>query len=250
MRPTPPSAVIGVAVVLALVACTPGQNQQARSPGVLQSASPSPTASGTDHQIPSSGGSQEPAPPKVSALPPVKYAPMFPELTAKDGIHLSALVMGEGTRGVVLSHEQGYDVCSFLLLAKELVSDGYLVVVPEFRGHGASQAVGDAALSAEGSVISDELAAVGEARRRGGGNVGVRGSILWRCGLGGSGLARRACCCIGDGFVPDDVHETQLSAGGRKGDCPDADHRVEGGISGRDCPRQPANPRRFSSRSC
>ena len=51
MRTMTPSAAIGVAVVLALVARTPGRNQQARSPGVLQSASSSPTASGTDHQV-------------------------------------------------------------------------------------------------------------------------------------------------------------------------------------------------------
>lgn len=101
MRTMTPSAAIGVAVVLALVACTPGRNQQARSPGVLQSASSSPTASGTDHQGPSSEGSQEPASPTVSTLPPVKYAPMFPELTVTTDQGSLALDRGHGVGSVM-----------------------------------------------------------------------------------------------------------------------------------------------------
>lgn len=60
-------------------------------------------------------------------------------LTTSDGVYLSALVLGSGTKGVLLAHEQGYNICSFLDMGTELAEQGYLVVIPEYRNHGASQ---------------------------------------------------------------------------------------------------------------
>lgn len=96
--------------------------------------------------------------------PPVEYAPAWPDqtvsssnghlvnscvpdelrdkattLTTSEGVHLSALVLGSGDKGVLLAHEQGYSICSFLDMGTELADSGYLVVIPEYRNHGASQ---------------------------------------------------------------------------------------------------------------
>ncbi|WP_010268248.1 alpha/beta hydrolase [Paenibacillus senegalensis] len=96
--------------------------------------------------------------------PPVEYDPAWPDstvksshghlvnscvpdelhdkattLTTSDGVYLSALVLGSGDQGVLLAHEQGYSICSFLDMGIELADSGYLVVIPEYRNHGASQ---------------------------------------------------------------------------------------------------------------
>ncbi|MFC4598112.1 alpha/beta hydrolase [Cohnella hongkongensis] len=96
--------------------------------------------------------------------PPVEYEPAWPDrtvkssnghlvnscvpdelqdkattLTTSDGVHLSALVLGSGDKGVLLAHEQGYNICSFVDMGTELADSGYLVVIPEYRNHGASQ---------------------------------------------------------------------------------------------------------------
>ncbi|GIO28977.1 MULTISPECIES: alpha/beta hydrolase [Paenibacillus] len=100
----------------------------------------------------------------IPSNPPVEYDPAWPDrtvrssnghlvnncvpeklrdkattLTTSDGVHLSALVLGSGNKGVLLAHEQGYNICSFLDMGTELADDGYLVVIPEYRNHGASQ---------------------------------------------------------------------------------------------------------------
>lgn len=100
----------------------------------------------------------------IPSNPPVEYDPAWPDrtvrssnghlvnncvpeklrdkattLTASDGVHLSALVLGSGNKGVLLAHEQGYNICSFIDMGTELADDGYLVVIPEYRNHGASQ---------------------------------------------------------------------------------------------------------------
>lgn len=100
----------------------------------------------------------------IATNPPVKYEPAWPDrtvkssnghllnrcvpdrlhdkattLTTSDGVYLSALVLGSGDKGVLLAHEQGYNICSFLDMGTELADSGYLVVIPEYRNHGASQ---------------------------------------------------------------------------------------------------------------
>lgn len=100
----------------------------------------------------------------IPSNPPVEYDPAWPDrtvtssnghlvnscvpdelrdkattLTTSDGVYLSALVLGSGSKGVLLAHEQGYNICSFLDMGTELADNGYLVVIPEYRNHGASQ---------------------------------------------------------------------------------------------------------------
>lgn len=102
--------------------------------------------------------------PKAPEFPPVQYESAWPDRTVlsdegypvnscvpeelrsnattlktSDGIYLSALVLGSGTDGILLAHEQGYSICSFLDIGTELAEQGYLVVLPEYRLHGASQ---------------------------------------------------------------------------------------------------------------
>ncbi|GIP23066.1 alpha/beta hydrolase [Paenibacillus sp. J22TS3] len=102
--------------------------------------------------------------PNIPTNPPVEYEPAWPDrtvksssghllnscvpdklhdkattLTTSDGVYLSALVLGSGDKGVLLAHEQGYNICSFLDMGTELAESGYLVVIPEYRNHGASQ---------------------------------------------------------------------------------------------------------------
>ena len=83
-------------------------------------------------------------------------------LTASDGIHLSGLVLGDGPDGVLLSHEQGYSICSFLPLARQLADLGFQVILPEYRLHGASETV-----EVNEHFYRDGRAALDELHRRG-----------------------------------------------------------------------------------
>jgi esterase/lipase len=75
----------------------------------------------------------------VNSCVPEKLRDQATTLTTSDGVYLSALVLGSGSKGVLLAHEQGYNICSFLDIGTELADSGYLVVIPEYRNHGASQ---------------------------------------------------------------------------------------------------------------
>lgn len=93
-------------------------------------------------------------------------------LTTSDGVHLSALVLGNGTKGILLAHEQGYNICSFLDMGAELADSGYLVVIPEYRNHGASQ---DFAEDNQ-SIDLDADAALSELKRLGATDVFLAGA--------------------------------------------------------------------------
>jgi predicted alpha/beta-hydrolase family hydrolase len=92
-------------------------------------------------------------------------------MTDSDGVHLSGLVLGSGPNGVLLSHEQGYNVCSFLPLAEELATRGYQVLLPEYRNHGASERVAD-----NEHLSRDAHAGLAELRRRGATRILVGGA--------------------------------------------------------------------------
>ncbi|MEV5146920.1 alpha/beta hydrolase [Streptomyces sp. NPDC052727] len=92
-------------------------------------------------------------------------------LTTSDGVHLSALELGEGPDGVLLDHEQGYNICSFLDIGKELASRGYHVMIPEYRNHGASQMVAD-----NEHILRDTRAALAELERLGAERVFLGGA--------------------------------------------------------------------------
>jgi pimeloyl-ACP methyl ester carboxylesterase len=64
-------------------------------------------------------------------------------LTTSDGLHLDALELGSGADGVLLAHEQGYNICSWLALGEDLAARGYHVMIFEYRNHGASEASPD-----------------------------------------------------------------------------------------------------------
>ncbi|RIX59212.1 alpha/beta hydrolase [Paenibacillus nanensis] len=128
--------------------------------------------------------------------PPVEYTPSWPDrtvksskghlvnscvpdelrdkattLTTSDGVYLSALVLGSGNKGVLLAHEQGYNICSFLDMGTELADSGYLVIIPEYRNHGASQTEED-----NQSIDRDAEAALGELKRLGAQKVFLAGA--------------------------------------------------------------------------
>jgi len=115
---------------------------------------PSPIQTG--NPVTSEVGNVTP-PPEATIQPsnsPVDYNPAWPDRTVKssnghlvnscvpeqlrdkattlisDGAYLSALVLGSGDKGVLLAHEQGYNICSFLDMGIELAESGYLVVIP------------------------------------------------------------------------------------------------------------------------
>ena len=83
-------------------------------------------------------------------------------LTTSDGAHLSGLVLGDGANGILLAHEQGYSICSFLDLGRKLADLGYQVMIPEFRNHGASELFAD-----NDNIDRDVDAALAELHRRG-----------------------------------------------------------------------------------
>ncbi|CAH0121662.1 hypothetical protein PAE9249_04194 [Paenibacillus sp. CECT 9249] len=142
---------------------------------------------------------QETPPAEVSkspAFPPVEYESAWPEQTVlsdqgypvnncvpeelrthaatlktSDGKYLSALVLGSGSDGVLLAHEQGYSICSFLDIGKELAEQGYLVVLPEYRAHGASQQSDNTE-----SIELDAEAALKELERQGAERVFLAGA--------------------------------------------------------------------------
>ncbi|QID35387.1 alpha/beta hydrolase [Streptomyces albus] len=92
-------------------------------------------------------------------------------LTTSDKVHLSALVLGSGPNGVLLDHEQGYNICSFIDIGKKLAAEGYHVVIPEYRNHGASQKSAD-----NEHIDRDARAGLAELRRVGAERVFVGGA--------------------------------------------------------------------------
>ena len=132
----------------------------------------------------------------VEPNPPATYDPGWPEATVRnedgylvnrcvpkrlrdhaiamtdsDGVRLSGLVLGSGPNGILLSHEQGYSVCSFLDLGERLAAEGYQVLLPEYRNHGASEKVAD-----NEHLGRDAQAGLAELRRRGATRIFVGGA--------------------------------------------------------------------------
>ncbi|MGG2055345.1 alpha/beta hydrolase [Lysinibacillus pakistanensis] len=132
----------------------------------------------------------------IPSNPPVEYDPAWPDRTVKssrghlvnscvpdelrdkattlktsDGVYLSALVLGSGNKGVLLAHEQGYSICSFLDIGTELADNGYLVIIPEYRNHGASQKI-----QVNEHIELDADAALNELKRMGAKKVFLAGA--------------------------------------------------------------------------
>ncbi|HEY3004324.1 MAG TPA: alpha/beta fold hydrolase [Kribbellaceae bacterium] len=100
---------------------------------------------------------------------------------ATDGVRVSGLVLGSGKKGLVLEHEHGWDICSWLPFAQILASKGYHVLLLEQRGTGASAA------SEPTHFNRDFLAAAQELTRR-----GATAIIAGGASLGGTAAASSA----------------------------------------------------------
>ncbi|MDX3236336.1 alpha/beta hydrolase [Streptomyces sp. ME03-5709C] len=137
-------------------------------------SSPSPVESAVVH--PSQGTPETPETPEKQDTQgtqdaitekPVRYQPAAPEytvrtpsgylvnkcvprrlykyvttLTTQDGKHLSTLILGKGPDTVYFGHQYGGQICNFLDLGEEFAKRGYRVMLPEFRGHVASEKSG------------------------------------------------------------------------------------------------------------
>jgi len=122
-------------------------------------------------------------------------------MTDSDGVRLSGLVLGSGPNGILLSHEQGYSVCSFLALGERLAAEGYQVLLPEYRNHGASEKVPD-----NEHLGRDAEAGLAELRRRG----------ATRIFAGGASCGGTASILVGE-RVPDLVGLLVMSSPARCG---------------------------------
>ncbi|MEV0057396.1 alpha/beta fold hydrolase [Saccharopolyspora shandongensis] len=108
---------------------------------------------------------------QVNTCVPVEHDPGTFTLTTADGVHLSALELGTGERGVLLAHEQGYNICSWLSLGEELAAAGYHVMLFEYRNHGASERA-----TPNTHIDRDVSAALAELHRRGADRVLIAGA--------------------------------------------------------------------------
>ncbi|MFF0516508.1 alpha/beta hydrolase [Streptomyces sp. NPDC004250] len=92
-------------------------------------------------------------------------------LKTDDGFRLSALLLGDGPDGVLLDHEQGYSICSWLETGRRLAAKGFRVLLPEFRSHGASENDEE-----NGRIGLDAKAALAELKRVGAKRVFLAGA--------------------------------------------------------------------------
>ncbi|GIO15727.1 hypothetical protein J19TS2_52820 [Cohnella xylanilytica] len=183
-------AVLAAALASVIGCASPSGSEQAKQgmpTAPLSSAQP--TDALAEETPPAKGA-------KAPAFPPVQYESAWPEQTVisdqgypvnscvpeelrthastlktSDGKYLTALVLGSGSDGVLLAHEQGYSICSFLDIGQELAEQGYLVVLPEYRAHGASQQSEDTE-----SIELDAEAALKELERQGAERVFLAGA--------------------------------------------------------------------------
>ncbi|MGP3945912.1 alpha/beta hydrolase family protein [Streptomyces sp. 6N106] len=115
----------------------------------------------------------------VNACVPKDLRSKATTLTTSDKVHLSALVMGDGPEGVLLDHEQGYSICSFIDIGRQLAKRGYHVVIPEYRNHGASEK-----LAENKHIDRDARAGLAELQR-----VGAKRVFLGGASCGGTTAA-------------------------------------------------------------
>lgn len=77
---------------------------------------------------------------------PAKYRGNAVQFVTEDGILLCGYVLGKGSKGITLGHPNGWMVKSWLPFAEQLVDEGYMVILWEFRGNKPSgSATGEAA---------------------------------------------------------------------------------------------------------
>ncbi|MFF5426397.1 MULTISPECIES: alpha/beta hydrolase [unclassified Streptomyces] len=113
----------------------------------------------------------------VNACVPKRLHGKAISFKATDGVRLSGLVLGSGPRGVVLSHENGWNICSWLAFAEALAAAGYQVLVYDQRNvyDGASERGGRAANL---HFDRDVRAAVQQLRNRGARHILAGGASM------------------------------------------------------------------------
>jgi pimeloyl-ACP methyl ester carboxylesterase len=99
---------------------------------------------------------------------------------AADGTRLAGVLLGSGSRTVVLAHEFGADLCSWLPYGRTLVGEGYRVLAIDLRGFGSS---GSAPAQAADRFDRD-VAAAAKLLRRG----GARRIVLAGGSIGGAAV--------------------------------------------------------------
>ncbi|MEU2205705.1 alpha/beta fold hydrolase [Streptomyces hygroscopicus] len=191
MRRDPRAILVALLCFGALAACSSGPDTARAPRSAHTSAAAEPSTGGHSAQDRATPHTARPTP-----RPPVSYTPGWPHetvrnstghlvnacvpralrdkattLTTSDGVHVSALELGDGPDGVLLGHEQGYSICSFLDIGKELASRGYHVMIPEYRNHGASEEVPD-----NEHIARDARAALAELKRLGAQRVFLGGA--------------------------------------------------------------------------
>ncbi|GAA2873878.1 alpha/beta hydrolase [Streptomyces mexicanus] len=199
MRRDPRAILVALLCFGAPAACSSGPDTARAPRSAHTSAAAGPSTGGHSAQDRTTPHTARPTP-----RPPVSYTPSWPRetvrnsaghlvdacvpralrdkattLTTSDGVHLSALELGSGPDGVLLGHEQGYSICSFLDIGKELASRGYHVMIPEYRNHGASEEV-----PGNEHIARDARAALAELQR-----LGARRVFLGGASCGGTTAA-------------------------------------------------------------
>lgn len=154
MTPAPPRRATGTARTLALPLFL-ALVSPLTVPGTAAATTTATTATvqtGPQRGTPSTGSATVQRGPlrakvPVNACVPKRLHVKAIAFTARDGVRLAGLVLGSGPRGVVLSHENGWNICSWLAFAEELAAVGYQVLVYDQRNvhDGASEQGGRAA---------------------------------------------------------------------------------------------------------
>jgi pimeloyl-ACP methyl ester carboxylesterase len=124
----------------------------------------------------SAAAGQGAAPPKLSetCLTPAERA-LAVFFRAPDGTRLAGVLLGHGSRAVLLAHELGADLCSWLPYGRTLVTRGYRVLAIDFRGSGSS---GQSPARVAGSFDRDVVAGVKLLKGKGARRVVLAGGSI------------------------------------------------------------------------
>jgi alpha-beta hydrolase superfamily lysophospholipase len=93
-------------------------------------------------------------------------------MAASDGTPLVGVVVGSGSRGVLLAHELNSNLCAWFPFAERLAADGYLVLAIDLRGFGAS------GFAPGGRYDLDVVAGAAELHERSAHRVALMGASL------------------------------------------------------------------------
>jgi predicted alpha/beta-fold hydrolase len=94
---------------------------------------------------------------------------------ASDGFRLAGLELGRGSRGVVLAHGYGGNLCEWVGTARRLSHNGYHVLAFDHRNHGSSAPAGQ---EARYRIDRDVASSAALLRRRGARTVVLMGSSM------------------------------------------------------------------------